>query len=272
MDSPHLTTAAALPSPSPSESSSDTVTVPSATVGAGAAADLEGFRIPIPGLEAFYIPEFVTAEEEEYLLRKVDSAPKAKWRTLNGRRLQVWGGELSPSNALIVQPLPPWLTEYPDVVPRIGRTGIFDGTWLKMPNHVIVNEYLPGQGIFAHKDGPAYYPTVATLTLQGHAVMHYHAPLSSTPAHSLLLEPRSLVITTGELYTEYSHSIDAAEKDDFAAVELQNLALLSAEWRETAERGETVERQKRVSLTCRVVERTRKALATYARPKTNAPE
>lgn len=63
---------------------------------------LEKYRVP--GLPVFYIPEFVSREEEEYLLRKVrasydsvrlcvlrcdgqvDSAPKAKWRTLNGRR------------------------------------------------------------------------------------------------------------------------------------------------------------------------------------------
>ncbi|KZT52141.1 hypothetical protein CALCODRAFT_502667 [Calocera cornea HHB12733] len=255
MDSPDLTTASDCESasmPSPSLSSSGT----SATVGAG--ADLECLRVS--GLSVYYIPEFVTAEEEEYLLRKVDTAPKAKWRTLYGRRLQVWGGELTPSNALLAQPLPPWVTDHPDILARIGRTGIFDQTKQKVPNHVIVNEYLPGQGIFAHKDGPAYYPTVATLTLEGHAVMHYHAPLSSTPAYSLLLEPRSLVITTGELYKDYAHSIDAVERDDLGNVEVRNLNLLNADWRGRLERGETVERQKRVSLTCRVVQKTAKGL------------
>jgi len=34
-------------------------------------------------------------------------------------------------------------------------------------NHVLVNEYLPGQGIMAHTDGPAYVPVIATLTVGG---------------------------------------------------------------------------------------------------------
>lgn len=32
-------------------------------------------------------------------------------------------------------------------------------------NHVLVNEYQPGQGIMAHQDGPLYTPAVAILSL-----------------------------------------------------------------------------------------------------------
>ena len=31
-------------------------------------------------------------------------------------------------------------------------------------NHVLINEYLQGQGIMAHTDGPAYSPVVATIS------------------------------------------------------------------------------------------------------------
>ena len=34
----------------------------------------------------------------------------------------------------------------------------------KGPNHVLVNEYLPGQGIMPHTDGPLFHPTIATVS------------------------------------------------------------------------------------------------------------
>ena len=33
------------------------------------------------------------------------------------------------------------------------------------PNHILLNEYLPGQGIIPHLDGDLFYPTIATVSL-----------------------------------------------------------------------------------------------------------
>jgi alkylated DNA repair protein alkB family protein 6 len=33
------------------------------------------------------------------------------------------------------------------------------------PNHVLLNEYLSGQGISPHLDGDLFYPTIATVSL-----------------------------------------------------------------------------------------------------------
>ena len=35
---------------------------------------------------------FITPEEEAYLLAQVDAAPAPKWQQLRGRRVQDWGG------------------------------------------------------------------------------------------------------------------------------------------------------------------------------------
>ena len=39
----------------------------------------------------YYIPEFISKEEEAYLLKQVYDAPKPKWTQLSNRRLQNWG-------------------------------------------------------------------------------------------------------------------------------------------------------------------------------------
>lgn len=36
---------------------------------------------------------------------------------------------------------------------------------LVRPNHILLNEYLPGQGISPHLDGDLFYPTIATVSL-----------------------------------------------------------------------------------------------------------
>lgn len=40
----------------------------------------------------YYIPYFLTKDEEQELVDKVYSAPKPKWKCLSNRRLQNWGG------------------------------------------------------------------------------------------------------------------------------------------------------------------------------------
>jgi alkylated DNA repair protein alkB family protein 6 len=39
------------------------------------------------------------------------------------------------------------------------------GGLLPTVNHVLVNEYAPGQGILSHQDGPLYAPAVAILSM-----------------------------------------------------------------------------------------------------------
>src|SRR5699024_11991713 len=54
----------------------------------------------------------------------------------------------------------------------------------RAPNHVLVNEYTPGQGIMPHEDGGAYYPTVATVSLGGAVVLDLYEDRKSTRLNS----------------------------------------------------------------------------------------
>lgn len=90
--------------------------------------------------------------------------------------------------------------------------------------------------------------------------------IDPAPALSILLEPRSLVITTSSLYTDHLHGIDALSEDvllpaenDAASgpgVRVANWRLLQGEKeREIAVNGGVLARGARISLTCRDVER-----------------
>lgn len=77
--------------------------------------------------------------------------------------------------------------------------------------------------------------------------------INPVPARSILLEPRSLVITTGIWYTEHLHGIDANyadERDNVDCDLIEDLFL-----RKQLEDGGTVKRGTRWSMTCRDVVR-----------------
>ena len=137
-----------------------------------------------------------------------------------------------------------------------------------------------------HEDGPAYHPVVATLSLGSPTVFHYYQykpdtdaspiqisapnelisstgrPIDPTPVVSLLLEPRSLVITTSTLYDSHLHGIEGRVEDKFEEdgrppqERIANYDLLKGkEAKEAIANGSILERGMRYSLTCRDVEK-----------------
>ncbi|XP_045388216.1 alpha-ketoglutarate-dependent dioxygenase alkB homolog 6 isoform X3 [Lemur catta] len=130
---------------------------------------LEPFRVEQAPPVIYYVPDFISKEEEEYLLRQVFNAPKPKWTQLSGRKLQNWGGLPHP-RGMVPERLPPWLQRYVD---KVSDLRLFGG----LPaNHVLVNQYLPGEGIMPHEDGPLYYPTVSTISLGSHTMLDLYEP------------------------------------------------------------------------------------------------
>ncbi|KAB5570084.1 hypothetical protein GE09DRAFT_1270934, partial [Coniochaeta sp. 2T2.1] len=218
-------------------------------------------------LSAFYIPNFISEDEEEVILDKIANAPKPRWKQLTHRRLQTWPSDLV-KNTLMDAPLPQWLEE--PVVPRLlsiplsvtdSNINIFSDSPHHRPNHVLINEYPPGVGIMPHKltgsqDGAAYHPVVCTVSLGASLCLNLYKPkedgtLDSTPAWRVLQEPRSLLITTADLYTDYLHGIADIDKDeDLSAETIANWDLLRS--RQDFESG-SYERHTRTSLTYRDV-------------------
>ncbi|KAH6850183.1 hypothetical protein B0I37DRAFT_352698 [Chaetomium sp. MPI-CAGE-AT-0009] len=186
-------------------------------------ASLEACRINSLPPAAYYIADFISEEEEEAILHKVETAPKARWRQLTHRRLQTWPSDLVKDTLLDSRPLPDWL-ETP-IVSRIlsipvadGEPNMFVDSPHGRPNHVLVNEYPPNTGIMPHKDGSAYYPVVCTVSLGSSLCLNLYkskedGALDPEPVWRILQEPRSLLITTAELYSEYLHGIEPISTD-----------------------------------------------------------
>lgn len=128
----------------------------------------------------------------------------------------------------------------------------------------MINEYLPGQGIHPHEDGEAYYPVVATVSLGSHIVLDIKQKISDTMDEKLggveswrvLQEPRSILLTTGELYTGDLHGISEVKVDeDLGEDSIANWHLLGDR---TPFAGGQASRGPRVSLTFRDVIRVKK--------------
>jgi alkylated DNA repair protein alkB family protein 6 len=107
-----------------------------------------------------------------------------------------------------------------------------------------------------HKDGPAYHPVVCTISLGGSICLDIYGSkedgaIEEEPRWRVLQEPRSLLITTGELYTEYLHGIaEVQEYTNLGPSTICNWDLLRAPDKIIDGR---LERRKRTSLTYRDV-------------------
>ncbi|XP_072932952.1 alpha-ketoglutarate-dependent dioxygenase alkB homolog 6 [Epargyreus clarus] len=198
---------------------------------------------------AYYVSEFLSDSEESNILSNIYAAPKPKWTQLSNRRLQNWGG-IPHNKGMIADTIPPWLDTY---LNRIHGLNLMGGN---KPNHVLVNEYLSGQGILPHLDGSLFYPTITTISVGSHIVLKFLEPsseenMSLKPVFSFLLEPRSLLVLQDKLFSHYLHCIEEIH-EDFLDDSILNLHMCSNSY----VKDTTLKRNTRVSLTIRHVPKT----------------
>ena len=139
----------------------------------------------LPGAAAtiYCVAEWVTPAEEQDLMRCADESPKSHWTPLRHRRLQNHGGTPTGEGMRPV-PLPGWLAS---VSAALTAADVF--TPALPANHALVNEYLPGQGIDPHRDGPLYQPRVVPLMPNLHMprvtrLAFSYRQLSTLPTHT----------------------------------------------------------------------------------------
>ncbi|XP_059622612.1 alpha-ketoglutarate-dependent dioxygenase alkB homolog 6 [Phlebotomus argentipes] len=193
-----------------------------------------------------YIPNFITSDEEKHILASVASAPKPKWTQLLNRRLINYGG-VPHKNGMIAEEMPRWLLTF---VEKINNLGVLED---KKANHVLVNEYLPGQGIMPHTDGPLFHPVISTISCGSHTILRLQRSAGGEEEQQILVEPRSLLLIKDEAYHDHLHSIDEYFEDKIDE-RVTNLSLCET----THESGTVLTRSRRISLTIRHVPKTSK--------------
>ena len=115
----------------------------------------------VPGLK--FIEGFLTPKEQDDCVRRADAAID-QWRDDLSRRVQHYGWRYHYRARAItpdmhIGALSDWLSTLARKL--YDETGLFD----KVPEQVIVNEYIPGQGIATHIDHLGFGPTVCTISL-----------------------------------------------------------------------------------------------------------
>lgn len=221
---------------------------------------LESYLVAGVPSSIYYIPSFLLPSTCDALLTAINSTSPHKWTNLTHRRLLSLPSPLTGKardTLLVSTPLPTYLTE--EILPRFQALGIFDDSTHKTPNHVLVNEYLPGQGIMPHEDGPAYHPVTATISLGGSVVLDVHDKSvvrrddGGPKLWRILQEPGSLLVTKNGCYTNTLHGIAENEIDEELGDEtIANWDLLGD--KEQFSEGKNM-RTTRISLTYRDVKR-----------------
>jgi alkylated DNA repair dioxygenase AlkB len=160
----------------------------------------------VPGLA--YLPNFLSAEDQVSILNEVDART---WQNDLKRRVQHYGYKYnykarSIDLSMFVGPLPPFAVE-------VGRRLVTNGLMQEMPDQLIVNEYLPGQGITAHIDcQPCFKNTIVTISL-GSACDKDFIRVTDGDVRSVRLEPGSALALRDEARYEWMHRITARKSD-----------------------------------------------------------
>ncbi len=175
-----------------------------------------------------YIRDYISQQDEDLLIRTIDAQP---WMHDLKRRVQHYGWRYdykarNVTSDLRIGALPDWLQTY---AMCLQQGGLFTET----PDQVIINEYQPGQGISAHIDCvPCFADTIASMSLGSPCVMDFtHS--KTREKSSLLLEPRSLLVLSGDARYVWQHAIAARKTDRY--------------------QGQIISRTRRISLTFRKV-------------------
>jgi alkylated DNA repair dioxygenase AlkB len=155
-----------------------------------------------------YVPNFITADLANFLISQLDLA---NWSNDLKRRVQQFGYLYDYRARRVLAeshlgPLPEWL----EPVARTVGSAVNSSN---VPDQVIANEYLPGQGISAHIDcEPCFGPVVASLSLLSHCEMVFRSTDPGAKV-SIILEPRSLIVLSDEGRYQWTHEIPARKSD-----------------------------------------------------------
>ncbi|MEQ8265803.1 alpha-ketoglutarate-dependent dioxygenase AlkB [Parvibaculum sp.] len=157
---------------------------------------------------ATYLPGFIDADEERELVQALDAG---KWSAELKRRVQHFGYRYDYRARMVTADA--YIGELPVCTASLCRRLETEMPYGGQPDQMIANEYLPGQGISAHVDCvPCFSERIAPLSLLSSCEMIFRKAKTGEKL-STILEPRSLLILSGEARYEWTHEIPARKSD-----------------------------------------------------------
>lgn len=154
------------------------------------------------------IENIINDEEEKELLHLIY---ENQWDTSLTRRVQHYGYRYNYKYGTLkfeensIKPVPEWAKTLFEKCANIA------GLDTNCKLQVIVNEYVPGQGIRAHVDDPKQFGDwVITVSLGSTCQMDFE---KTDEKYSIILQPRSAYVMTGESRFKWTHSIPMRKSD-----------------------------------------------------------
>ena len=181
-----------------------------------------------PGL--LYFPDWLSEAEHDAALQEIDGHD---FELGLSRRVQHYGARYHYDSSQVAEigSAPP----APKVLSAIGKRLFDEHGFERIPEQIIVNEYLEDQSIAAHIDRNSFGPKVATVSLLESWYMTFRSP-DGLKKIEVLLEKNSLAIMTGASRSEWKHAIMSRVQDKSSA-------------------GIDIPRGRRLSLTFRTINR-----------------
>lgn len=179
----------------------------------------------VPGLK--YVPDFISEADKMTFVREIDSS--SEWSNALRRRVQHYGYRYdyrarSIDRTMKAAPFPPWLLE---LASRLFQSGLME----KLADQAIVNEYLPGQGIFRHVDcAPCFGPEVVSVSLTGGCIMQFFNA-DQGRKEELYLQSRSALGLSGDARYKWDHGIPARRIDLWKGLKISRSRRISVTFR-----------------------------------------
>lgn len=178
----------------------------------------------VPGLS--YVPNYITLNEEAFFIRQINSGI---WLQDIKRRVQHYGYKYdykarNIDYTMYLGKLPDWIEA---VSKRLHQECYID----TKPDQVIVNEYIPGQGIANHVDcEPCFGEVIISISLGSSCIMDF-INLQTMEKVEVFLEPRSMVAISGAARHTWTHGIPKRKFDNYNGVKVMRRTRLSMTFR-----------------------------------------
>jgi len=174
-----------------------------------------------------YIQGFLTPVEHDQVLANIDAS---SWLHDLKRRVQHYGYKYdykkrAIDHTMFIGKLPDW-SDF--LVERLVASGLFK----EAPDQIIVNEYMPGQGIANHIDcEPCFGDTIVSISLGSACIMDICDRYNKQNKLELLLDPGSLVGLSDDARYKWTHGIPARRADFIGGISMQRRRRVSLTFR-----------------------------------------